>query len=249
MTQRTERRVRVDILLVRRGLARSRNQAQERVREGRVSVAGALCRQAAALVEPDAELVLLPGKEFASRGGKKLDAALDALGIQINDKIVADVGASTGGFTDCVLQRGARRVIAVDVGRDQLDPRLRQDPRVVSRDGVNARDLAAADFGEPLDLAVVDASFISLEKLAPALARVLPQGAELVALVKPQFEVGPALARKSRGVIRDRRNRDQAIQTARRAIESAGFEIRGACDSTVRGRGGNLEHFLYAIRT
>lgn len=206
-------------------------------------------RKSSTEVPGDCDLVILPGRDFVSRGGRKLDAALDSLGVQVAGKLVLDVGASTGGFTDCVLQRGARRVIALDVGTDQLDPSLRADPRVERREGSNARELTEGDFAEPPDLVVVDASFISLEKLAPALARVIPRGRELVVLVKPQFEVGPRTARKRRGVIKERGERQRAIDSARRALEAAGFAIHAGCDSTLRGRSGNVEHFLYATRT
>lgn len=250
MTRRAEDGRRADILIAERGLARSRSHAQELVRRGCVSVNGRPLTKPGALLREDAVLqVEGPSHDFVSRGGHKLHGALPRLGVSLRDKTVVDVGASTGGFTDCALQGGARKVYAIDVGQGQLDPRLRDDPRVVSWEGTNARDLDAARFAEPVDVVLVDAAFISLEKLAPALARILPVGAELVALVKPQFEVGAATARKSRGVIRNPAERSRAIASARGALESAGFEIRAECDSELAGPKGNVERFVYARRT
>lgn len=213
-----------------------------------MTIRGARLDKPGTLVGSDENLQVRPGRDFVSRGGRKLDAALADLDVDVRDKVVADVGASTGGFTDCVLQRGARKVYAIDVGHDQLDPRLRKDPRVVSWEGTNARDLTASLFTEPLDVVVVDASFISLAKLAPGLSRILPKGGALIALVKPQFEVGRAVAKRSRGVIRDPEERARSIAEARSALEHEGFEIRGACDSVLPGPRGNVEHFVYAVR-
>lgn len=248
VTHRSIGRLRADILLVERGLARTRSQAQDLIRQRRVSVRGTQVDKPGTLVDSDATVEIRPGRDFVSRGGQKLDAALDELGVDVCDKVVADIGASTGGFTDCVLQRGARKVYAIDVGHDQLDARLLKDPRVVSWEGTNARDLTADRFTEPVDVVVVDASFISLSKLTPALSRILPKKGELVALVKPQFEVGRVAAKKSRGVVRDPDQRARSIADARSALERAGFRIVGACDSAVAGPKGNVEHFVYAVR-
>ncbi|HVY44780.1 MAG TPA: SAM-dependent methyltransferase, partial [Minicystis sp.] len=188
---------------------------------------------------------------FVSRGGDKLDAALDAFaahGLDVAGKRCLDVGASTGGFTDCLLQRGARSVVAVDVGYGQLAQKLRGDPRVDVRERVNAKDLSPADFVEPIELVVVDASFISLAKLVPAIARLLAPGAALVALVKPQFEAGREAASRGKGVIRDAATRAAAIDAARAAVEDGGFTVVAAVDSAVPGPKGNVEHFVYALR-
>jgi 23S rRNA (cytidine1920-2'-O)/16S rRNA (cytidine1409-2'-O)-methyltransferase len=187
-------------------------------------------------------------RRFVSRGGDKLEGALEAFGgafADLSGRVALDVGASTGGFTDCLLQRGAARVYAVDVGRDLLDERLRKDARVVVREGQNARALDASDFDEPIDLVVVDASFIGLGVLMPAIANVL-QGGDLVALVKPQFEAGRKEVSRGKGVIRDEAVRDAAIAQARAAIVERGFEIVAEVDSRVRGPKGNLERFLHA---
>ncbi len=185
---------------------------------------------------------------FVSRGGDKLQSALDVLPINVKSLVCADIGASTGGFTDCLLQNGAARVYAIDVGHAQLAEKLRRDPRVTVREGVNARYLTASDFPEPIELVAVDASFIGLDKLVAAFAAILPEKGQLLALVKPQFEVGRKEASRARGVIRDADLRESAIDKAKGAIVTAGFEILGSCDSTVPGPKGNIEHFVHARR-
>ena len=200
------------------------------------------------LLEESAPLEVAAARSFVSRGGEKLEGALDAFGLSVQGAVAADVGASTGGFTDCLLQRGASKVYAVDVGHDQLHPRLREDLRVISREGTNARDAKPSDFDEPLDIVVVDASFISLEKLLPALSGIVRPGGALVALVKPQFEVGAEAARRTRGVVRDPDLRARAIEGAREAIHRAGFHVVAECDSALPGPRGNVEHFVYARR-
>jgi 23S rRNA (cytidine1920-2'-O)/16S rRNA (cytidine1409-2'-O)-methyltransferase len=240
-------RVRADVLLVSRGLASSRAQAQALIMAGEVAADDHRVDKPGALLPPDAKLVLAERPRFVSRGGDKLDGALAALGVDPRARVCLDVGASTGGFTDCLLQRGAARVVAVDVGYGQLADKLRRDPRVDVRERVNARDLSPADLPS-IDLVVVDASFIGLGKLVGAIARLLPPGGELVALVKPQFEAGREAAAKGRGVIRDEATRLGAIAEARAAIEGAGFEVLGEVDSAVRGPKGNLERFVRARR-
>jgi 23S rRNA (cytidine1920-2'-O)/16S rRNA (cytidine1409-2'-O)-methyltransferase len=242
-------RKRADVLLVARGVAASREKAQELIRRGSVRANGAELSKPAALLDDRAELEVSEPLGFVSRGGDKLDGALGALSVDLRGAVVADVGASTGGFTDCALKRGAARVYAVDVGHRQLDARLRDDPRVVVRDETNARHLTAEDFPERIDVVLVDASFISLDKLAGALAAILPPGGRLVALVKPQFEVGREVARRTRGVVRDEAEREGAIASARDALRGAGFEITGECDSAVPGPKGNVERFVVARRT
>jgi 23S rRNA (cytidine1920-2'-O)/16S rRNA (cytidine1409-2'-O)-methyltransferase len=200
---------------------------------------------------PGAALRLEQGPRFVSRGGEKLAHALEtfaAAGLRVTDAVALDVGASTGGFTDCLLQRGARRVYAVDVGHGQLHAKLRADPRVVVRERTNARSLRATDFDGPINLVVVDASFIGMAQLIDAIARVLEPGGDLVALVKPQFEAGREAASRGRGVIRDRSVRDSAIASARLAIERAGFRVVAETDSAVRGPKGNVERLVYAKR-
>jgi 23S rRNA (cytidine1920-2'-O)/16S rRNA (cytidine1409-2'-O)-methyltransferase len=245
-------RTRADALLVARGLAVSRAEAQALILAGEVFEGERRVEKAGALLADDTGLTVRAKRRFVSRGGDKLDAALEvftAAGLVVGGARCLDVGASTGGFTDCLLQRGAASVVAVDVGFGQLAPKLRADPRVDVRERTNARELAPGDFSAPIDLVVVDASFISLAKLAAPIARVVGDGAALVALVKPQFEAGREAASKGRGVIRDAAIREAAIATARAAVVGAGFEIVASADSTVAGPKGNVEHFLFARRT
>jgi 23S rRNA (cytidine1920-2'-O)/16S rRNA (cytidine1409-2'-O)-methyltransferase len=237
---------RADHALCARGLAETRAKAQDLIKRGRVHIGGRRITKPATPVLRDEVLEVDAGVDFVSRGGRKLDAALDDLGAALDGCIVVDVGASTGGFTDSALRRGARKVYAVDVGHGLLDARLVRDSRVVVRDGTNARTLTAADFPEPIDVVLVDASFISLDKLVPAFARILPNGGAVIALVKPEFEIGRAAARRTRGVVKDAKMREDAIDNARRAFVAGGFSIIKACDSRVPGKKGNVEHFVWA---
>lgn len=252
MSRAPKGKVRIDVLLVERGLAPTRAKAQALVMAGAVRRGDARIDKPGDLVDADAAItVASESSPFVSRGGLKLASALDAFaahGLDVAGKVAVDVGASTGGFTDCLLSRGAKKVYAVDVGFGQLADKLRRDPRVVVRERTNARHLEAGDFDEPIDLAVVDASFIGLAKLAPALARIVRDGGALVALVKPQFEAGREAASRGKGVIRDASVREQAIAAARRAVEAEGFAVRAEVDSAVAGPKGNVERFLLAER-
>ena len=243
---------RVDVLLVERGLVESRSRAQALLLAGRVFSGEQRVDKPGTQIPREAPLVVR-GEEnpYVSRGGLKLAGALAhfaPLGLSPPGKVAVDVGASTGGFTDCLLQQGATRVYAVDVGWGQLHPKLRGDPRVVVRERTNARTLQPADFAEPIDLAVVDASFIGLGSLAEALAAFLRPGGELCAMIKPQFEAGREEVRKGRGVIRDEAVRQEAIGRAVEALVARGFVVVGACDAPISGPRGNLEHFVYARR-
>ena len=240
-------RTRADRLLVDRGLAPSRTRAQELIQGGRVTVDGARLDKASTLVDSGAAVQVSGAPDFVSRGGKKLDPVLDVLGARLEGSVVVDIGASTGGFTDVALRRGARKVYAVDVGHGQLDASLRNDTRVVAREGTNARHLEQSDFDEPVDAVLVDASFIGLEKLTDAIARVLRPGGALVALVKPQFQVGPDAARRTRGVVRDPDEREQAVESVRAALRDKGFHIVAECDSPLPGPRGNVERFIHAV--
>ena len=236
------------MLLVERGLADSRSQAQALIMAGLVYSGETRVQKSGDRLDDGSVLHVRDRARFVSRGGDKLQSALEALHIDVNSLVCADIGASTGGFTDCLLQNGATRVYAIDVGHAQLADKLRRDPRVVSREGVNARYLTAADFPETLELVVADASFIGLDRLVAAFAAILAQKGQLVALIKPQFEVGRREASRSKGVIRDAELRADAIDKAKRAVVAAGFEIVGSCDSTVHGPKGNVEHFVFARR-
>jgi 23S rRNA (cytidine1920-2'-O)/16S rRNA (cytidine1409-2'-O)-methyltransferase len=244
----TPKRERADRLLQLQGLATSRSQAQALLLAGRVYAGERRIDKAGTLLETSTQLTLRGGTRFVSRGGLKLEGALETLGFDVRGLVAADVGASTGGFTDCLLQRGARQVFAIDVGHGQLAQGLREDPRVVVMERTNARHLTADSLGSTIDLCVVDASFISLEKLLGALAAILRPGGHLLALVKPQFEVGRREASRARGVIRDESLRLEAIGRTVAAVREHGFTLLGECESSIKGPKGNLEHFVLAAR-
>jgi len=239
---------RLDRLLLAKGLCESRTEAQALCLAGEVYWDEQRVDKPGTRLPIDASLTVRARRRFVSRGGEKLQGALTDFALDPRDCVCVDIGASTGGFTDCLLQAGAARVYAVDVGRGQLDPKLRQDPRVVDCEKTNARSLERDRFPEPIDWVVIDASFIGLEHLAPTCARLLSSGGVLVALAKPQFEVGRDQARRNRGVIRDEALRQSGVDRAARAIEAAGFRLLGRADSRLRGPKGNLECFLYARR-
>jgi 23S rRNA (cytidine1920-2'-O)/16S rRNA (cytidine1409-2'-O)-methyltransferase len=240
---------RIDQLLVTRGLSSSRARAQAIVLAGEVYVAGIRVDKAGTLVEEDAPIeVRAPNHAYVSRGGVKLAGALDAFAIDVCGLRCLDLGASTGGFTDCLLQRGAAQVTAVDVGYGQLAHKLRVDPRVVVMERTNARTLTPDRAGGVADLTVVDASFIGLGTLMPAIALCTRRGGSLVALVKPQFEAGREAASRGKGVIRDEAVRARAIEHAAEAVERAGFAIVAKCDSALPGPKGNREAFVHARR-
>lgn len=240
---------RLDQLVVDRGLAPTRSKAQALILAGSVTVLGKRVDKVGTLVPADAEVQCTEQRcPFVSRGGQKLDSALATLGVEVAGKTALDVGASTGGFSDCLLQRGAARVFAVDVGYGQLAHKLRVDPRVVVMERTNARALTPAALDGPVDLTVVDASFIGLGALAEALASCTRVGGELVALIKPQFEAGRKEVSRGRGVIRDDEVRGAAIASAIASILPHGFVELGRCDCAVPGPKGNVEAFLHARR-
>ncbi len=234
-------RERLDVALHRRGLVSSRARAQSLVLAGRVRVDGVVVTKAGTQVTAHCRLeVVEPDHPWASRGALKLEAALNAFAIDPTGRDCLDVGASTGGFTDLLLARGARRVIALDVGRGQLDWRLRSDPKVVVLEGVNARHLGADQLPFPVDLATVDVSFISLRLVVPALLPHLRPGGWLVCLVKPQFEAGRGSVGKG-GIVRDETVRRAAVDTTVAALETLGLKLIGVVPSPVAGQKGNRE--------
>jgi len=244
------RKERVDLLLVARGLAESRERARAYVLAGLVYVGERRIDKAGDTLPEDCALTLRGrDHEYVSRGGVKLAGALDAFALDPRGLVCADFGASTGGFTDCLLQRGATRVYAIDVGYGQLHMTLRNDPRVVVMDRTNARNLAAGALPERLDLVVIDASFIALAKLLPAAKALLrasspdQPGGEIVAMVKPQFEVGRGNLGK-RGVVRDDALRTASISAVEDASRALGLEVLARVDSVLAGPEGNLEAFL-----
>jgi 23S rRNA (cytidine1920-2'-O)/16S rRNA (cytidine1409-2'-O)-methyltransferase len=242
-------KLRADQLLVQRELAPSRAKAQALILAGKVYVGETRVDKAGSMLAEDAA-ISVRGEDhpYVSRGGVKLAGALDGFGVDPRGMRCLDLGASTGGFTDCLLQRGAVSVAAVDVGYGQLAHSLRTDPRVLVLERTNARLLEPAAIGGACDLVVVDASFIGLGKLIEAVARCLRPGGELLALVKPQFEVGRAEASRARGVVRDPAVRQGAIDAAVGEVRDAGFDILGTADCVIEGPKGNLEAFVHARR-
>jgi 23S rRNA (cytidine1920-2'-O)/16S rRNA (cytidine1409-2'-O)-methyltransferase len=235
---------RLDVLLLERGLAKSREEAQRLILAGEVRVGDRLARKASEPVAADAPIEIGARPRFVSRGGDKLEGALAAFGLDVAGRVALDVGASTGGFTDCLLARGAARVYAVDVGYGQLDWRLRRDPRVVVIERRNVRELPASAISEAIDLAVADVSFISLRLVLPKIAEIVRPGADVVALVKPQFEVGKGKVGKG-GVVRDPALHREAIESVRDAARALGFAERGSVESPLTGPKGNREFFLW----
>ena len=237
-------RARLDIELVARGLTTSREQAKRLILAGAVRVNGQLAGKASDTVLADADVQITAAEKFVSRGGHKLEAALTAFQIDPTGKRCVDIGASTGGFTDCLLQHGASHVHAVDVGKGQLAWKLRQDPRVTVQDEVNARNLVPSQIGTPVDLVTIDASFISLTKILPAAVQLLRPGGELIALIKPQFEAGRADVGKG-GVVRDtgvhERVQAEVIDFATRTL---GLQLVGRCESPLLGPAGNKEFLV-----
>jgi 23S rRNA (cytidine1920-2'-O)/16S rRNA (cytidine1409-2'-O)-methyltransferase len=229
---------------VRRGLADSRTSAARLVEDGRILVAGAPAAKPSRLVGADEPLsVVGPPARFVGRGGEKLVAALEGFGIDVTGREALDAGASTGGFTDCLLQAGAARVVAVDVGRGQLHERLRADGRVVVRERTDIRDLAGSGAG--YGIVVADLSFISVRSVAAALVNSAAPGADMVVLVKPQFEAGRAEVSRGKGVIRDPALWEKALDDAITAMENAGATNMGVMVSPLRGADGNVEFLAW----
>lgn len=238
-------KARIDAVLAERGLFSSRSAAAGAVRAGEVRVGrdGSLALRPSQLVEPDADLLVEQGPRFVSRGGIKLDNALAALAVEVEARDCLDVGASTGGFVDCLLQNGAARVVALDVAYGQLDLRIREDPRVTVLERLNARRLTPADLPFAPQLATVDVSFISLAKVLPAIAACLAPGGEVLAMVKPQFELGRERVRK--GVVRDPVDRREAVLAVAVAATELGLPVRGFASSGLPGPKGNRETFVW----
>ncbi len=239
------KKARIDAVLAEQGLFPSRTAAAGAVRAGEVRIGtdGPLALRPSQLVDPEGELLVAGGPRYVSRGGTKLENALVALAIDVAGRDCLDVGASTGGFTDCLLQRGAARVIASDVAYGQLDLRLREDPRVTVIERRNARALTPADLPFAPSLATIDVSFISLRKVLPAVAACLDLGGEVLAMVKPQFELGRA--RVGRGVVRDDGDRREAILAVAATATELGLPVRGFAPSGLPGPKGNRETFVW----
>jgi 23S rRNA (cytidine1920-2'-O)/16S rRNA (cytidine1409-2'-O)-methyltransferase len=236
----------LDVELVRRGLAPSRAAAQSAIAEHLVTVGGAVASKPSHLVAPSDPVQLIAPARFVGRGGLKLEAALEHFAIDVRGARCLDAGASTGGFTDCLLQRGAGEVVAVDVGHGQLHPAVREDPRVVVMERCNVRHLTPELIGGRVAAVVADLSFISLASVLPAILGVCRSEAQLVLLVKPQFEAGRAEVAKGRGVVRDPAVREAVRGRIDDALREAGASIMGWMESPVRGADGNVELFVHA---
>ncbi len=262
--ERSSRRMRLDVALVERGLETSRERARRLILAGEVTVDGQVVRAPSTLVSPHAQIAIGKALPYVSRGGLKLAHALDRFGIDVAGRVCLDAGAGTGGFTEVLLQRGAARVYAVDVGKGVLAWKLRRDPRVVVMEGVNARYLRlapaagaagtrappadrAASLPEPVGLATIDLAFISLRLVLPAIARLLTTDGEVVALVKPQFEAGPAEVGKG-GVVRSAEIHRRVLAGVIEAVQAEGLFPAGLTASPIRGQAGNLEFLLWARR-
>ncbi|HSP34241.1 MAG TPA: TlyA family RNA methyltransferase [Thermoanaerobaculia bacterium] len=238
------KRIRLDVALVERGLVESRSKAQSLIMARRVMVNGQyIDKPGSPVAEDDALRVVALEHPWVGRGGMKLAHALAEFKIDVSGKTCADIGASTGGFTDVMLKNGAKKVYAIDVGYGQLDQSLRNDPRVVNREKVNARYLTAESFDEPVDFASIDVSFISLKLILPAVATFVH--GEIVALIKPQFEVGKADVGKG-GIVRDEVKRREAVDGVVAFARENGFDVRGVIESPVKGAEGNVEYLMYA---
>jgi 23S rRNA (cytidine1920-2'-O)/16S rRNA (cytidine1409-2'-O)-methyltransferase len=241
-------KVRLDRLLVDRGLAESREKAQAVIAAGQVLVDGQRQDKAGTSVRADAEIHITgEALPYVSRGGLKLEAALREFRISVEGRTALDIGASTGGFTDCLLQHGCAKVYAVDVGYGQMAWKLRQDPRVVVIERTNVRELSPSLVPGPVDIAVIDVSFISLEKVVPPVLKFLNREAELVALIKPQFEAGKGQVGKG-GIVRDEATRAAVVEKIVEFVKGLGLEVKGVIPSPITGQDGNVEFLIHAVR-
>jgi len=241
--------LRLDQAMVERGICESRERAKRSILAGQVRVNSQVAQKPSDSISPADEIVLEAGEKFVSRGGYKLEHALDYFKVNAAGVVAIDVGASTGGFTDCLLQRGAKKVFAVDVGRGQLAWKLRQDKRVAVMEKTNARYLKPEQFPEHPDLAVIDCSFISLRKILPPAAALLKSEARIIALVKPQFEAGKKEADKGRGVIRDASIHERILEELREFVAGQNLIWRGVVESPLQGPAGNKEFLVLIEKT
>ncbi|MCD4814423.1 TlyA family RNA methyltransferase [bacterium] len=243
------KKCRVDQLAVERGLFQSRNQAQAGIMAGELYSDDSMLSKPGHLVKADIPLSRKSRRQrYVGRGGFKLEGALKDFQFEVRDMVCVDIGSSTGGFTDCLLQHHAVRVHCIDVGKGQLDFKIRKHPQVTVSEGVNARYLKPEDFAETFDLAVIDVSFISLTKILPAVSELLePQGGKIIALIKPQFEVGPAAIGKG-GIVRDKQARDGAVQHVLQCLPDCHLKKINVRPSCIKGTDGNQEFFLFAER-
>lgn len=239
-----KRKERLDKLLLERGLLKSREKARALIMGGRVWVDGNRVEKAGKEVDLHAHIVFEETCPFVSRGGLKLDGALDYFRINVKDKIILDVGASTGGFTDCLLQKGAKKVYALDVGYGLLDWSLRNDDRVIPIERKNIRYFTLNELGEKVDMSVIDVSFISLKKVITAVIKCTKKGGEILPLIKPQFEVGKGEVGKG-GIVRDPEKHMMVLENMTQFIDTLGLRIKGSVESPIKGAKGNKEFWIY----
>ena len=237
-------KVRLDTLLIERGLVTTRQQAIGLILSGNILVDGIKIEKAGKAVPEDAEIVVKETLRYVGRGGLKLEEAIRSFNLNVKDKSAIDIGASTGGFTDCLLQHGAKKVYAVDVGYGQLHWRLRQDPRVINIEKTHILKLDWRLIQDPIDIATVDLSFISVTRIFPVLCEHLQQSATVIILVKPQFEVGKGEVGKG-GIVRDKDKIQKAVDKVISHAVKAGFKVRGLINSPITGQKGNIEYLLY----
>lgn len=239
---------RLDLALVNKGLVDSREKAKALIMAGQVKVDGKTIDKAGTNIEEKMKIELIgPLLPYVSRGGLKLEKAIAFFNIDLTNKIVADIGASTGGFTDCALQNGAVKVYSIDVGYGQLDWKLRNDPRVVNMERTNARYLKPADLGEEVDFISIDVAFISLEKILPTSCQLLKDNGELIALIKPQFEAGKEKIGK-KGVVKDPQTHLEVIKKIINAAQVLNFGVKGLTYSPIKGPEGNIEYLIYLTK-
>ncbi|MHB9154984.1 MAG: TlyA family RNA methyltransferase [Endomicrobiales bacterium] len=236
-------KLRLDKLLVEKGLAETRARAQAMIMAGQVEMPGAVTPKPGTMVDPSVQVSVKEVNPYVSRGGLKLAAALESFPVSLEKKVCLDVGASTGGFTDCMLQHGAARVYALDVGHGQLHYKLRKDPRVVNMEGVNFRYFSCKSLKEPVEFVTIDVSFISLDKILPVVVQCVAKNGGILAMVKPQFEASPSEVKK--GVVKDETLRQKTITKIKGLCTDLRLTLKGEMDSPVKGPQGNVEHFLW----
>lgn len=235
---------RLDNLLLERGIVQSRERAKGLILSGDVRVNGNPVNKAGTLIDEDAEIEITKDIPYVSRGGLKLEKAIKEFNINVKDKVAIDVGASTGGFTDCLLQNGTKKVYAVDVGYGQLAWKLRKDPRVVVIERKNIRYIKPSDIGEPVDIATIDVSFISLKLVLPIVKNLLKENGEIIALIKPQFEVGKSEVGKG-GIVRETEKHERVISEIKSFAIDLGFKVLNVTESPIVGQKGNVEFLIY----
>ena len=235
---------RLDNLLLERGIVQSRERAKGLILSGDVRVNGNPVNKAGTLIDENAEIEITKDIPYVSRGGLKLEKAIKEFNINVKDKVAIDVGASTGGFTDCLIQYGAKKVYAVDVGYGQLAWKLRNDPRVVIIERKNVRYIKPSDIGEPVDIATIDVSFISLKLVLPVVKNLLKENGEIIALIKPQFEVGRGEVGKG-GIVKDEEKHKKVISEIKSFAIDSGFKVLNVTKSPIAGQKGNVEFLIY----